>query len=63
MVGGNEGIIDAVDEYLGDSEEGYYSEGISKLEQCGRKYIKAKVDNGPHFLLLVIPKVLGQRTF
>ena len=39
--GSNKGIID-VDEYLGDKEEGFYFEGISKLEQHWRKCIKAK---------------------
>ena len=42
--GSNEGIIDAVDEYLGDQEEGFYFEGKSKLEQCWRKCIEAKRD-------------------
>ena len=40
----NEGIIDAVNEYLGDQEEGFYFEGIGKLEQHRRKCIKAKGD-------------------
>ena len=31
-LGSSKGIIDAVDEYLGDQEEGFYFEGISKLE-------------------------------
>ena len=35
---------DAVDEYLWDREEGFYSEGISKLEQRWRKCIEAKGD-------------------
>ena len=30
--GSNEGVIDAVYEYLGDQEENFYFEGISKLE-------------------------------
>ena len=30
--GSNEGIIDAVDEYLGEQEEGFYFEMIGKLE-------------------------------
>ena len=34
-----------VDEYLGDQGEGFYFEGISKLEQCWRKCIKAKDDS------------------
>ena len=29
--GSSEGIIDAIDEYLGDQEEGFYFKGISKL--------------------------------
>ena len=28
MVGSNEGVIDAVDEYLGDQEKAFYFEGI-----------------------------------
>ena len=32
----NEGIIDAVDEYLGNQEEGFYFEGISKLNSIGK---------------------------
>ena len=42
--GSNEGIIDAVDEYLGNQEEGFYFERISRLEQHWRKCIKAKGD-------------------
>ena len=42
--GSNEGVIDAVDEYLGDREEGFYFERISKLEQRWRKCIEAKGD-------------------
>ena len=34
------GIIDAVDEYLEDQEEGFYFEGISKLEERWRKCIE-----------------------
>ena len=37
----NEGI-DVVDEYFGDQVEGFYFEGISKLEQHLRKCIEAK---------------------
>ena len=40
----NEGVIDAVDEYLRDWEEVFYFEGISKLEQNWRKCIEAKGD-------------------
>ena len=43
--GSNEGITDAVDKYLGNQEEGFYFEGISKLEQHWRKCIKAKGDH------------------
>ena len=42
--GSNEGVRDAVDEYLGDQEEGFYFEGISILEQRWRKCIEAKGD-------------------
>ena len=31
--GSNEGVTDAVDEYLGNQEESFYFEGINKLEQ------------------------------
>ena len=54
-------VVDAVDEYLGDQDEGFYSEWISKLEQHWRKCIEAKEDYiweiMAQFLLLVIPKV------
>ena len=40
----NEGVIDAVNEYLGDQDEDFYFEGISKLEQWWRKCIKMKGD-------------------
>ena len=43
--GSNEGVIDAVNEYLGDLEEGFYFEQISKLEQRWRKCIEAKGDD------------------
>ena len=42
--GSNEGIIDAVEEYLRDQEEYFSFEGISKLEQHWRRCIKAKGD-------------------
>ena len=42
--GSNEGVMDTVDEYLGDQEEGFYFEGISKLVQHWRKCIEAKGD-------------------
>ena len=35
--GSNEVIIDAVDEYLGDQEEGFYFEGISVGESASRQ--------------------------
>ena len=31
--GSNEGVIEAVNEYLGDQEKAFYLEGIRKLEQ------------------------------
>ena len=34
-LGSNEAVIDAVDEYLKDQQQGFYFEGISKLEQFG----------------------------
>ena len=37
----NEDVIDAVDKYLGDQEEVFYFERISKLEQRWRKCIEA----------------------
>ena len=42
--GSNEGVIDALDEYLSDHEEGFYFEGISKLKQRWRKCIEEKGD-------------------
>ena len=42
--GSSEGIIDAVDEYLGDQEEGFCFKEISKLNRVWGKYIKAKGD-------------------
>ena len=38
----DEGIIDAVDEYFGNQEDGLYFERISKLEQRWRKCFKTK---------------------
>ena len=62
----SEGVIDAVD-YLGDQKGGFYFEGISKLEQRCSRCIEAKRDyterKVAHFLLLVVPKVQGPRTF
>ena len=43
--GRNGGIIDAVDEYLEDQNEGFYFEGISKLEKLWRKCIEAEGDD------------------
>ena len=43
-LGSNEGVIDVVDEYLGNQEEGFHFEGISKLEQRRRKCIETKGD-------------------
>ena len=40
--GSNEGVIDDVDEYLEDQEEGFYLEGISKMEKRWRNSIEAK---------------------
>ena len=42
--GRNFGSIDTVNEYLGDQDEDFYFEGISKLEQQRRKCIKMKGD-------------------
>ena len=42
IFGSNEGFIEAVDEYFGDQEEGFYFEGISKLEQHWRKCFKTR---------------------
>ena len=43
--GSYEGVIDAIDEYLGSQEEGFYFEGINKLKQHWRKCIKAKEES------------------
>ena len=40
--GSNEGIIEAVNEYLGDQEKAFYFEGIIKLEQRWAKCIALK---------------------
>ena len=42
--GSNEGVIEAVNEYLGDQEKDFYLEGISKLEQRWTKCIALKGD-------------------
>ena len=42
--GSNFGSKDAVVGYLGDQEEGFYFEMISKLKEHWRKYIEAKGD-------------------
>ena len=42
--GSNESVIDAVNEYLGDEDEDFYFEGISKLEQRLGRCIKLKGD-------------------
>ena len=42
--GGNEDVIDAVDEYFGDLGKGFSFGGISKLEQHWRQCIEAKGD-------------------
>ena len=50
----NEGVLDAVNEYLGDQDEDFYFEWISKLEQRWRKCIKMKADilkNSGKFLI------------
>ena len=40
--GSNEGVINAVDEYFGDHDDGFHFKGISKLEQRWRKCIEVK---------------------
>ena len=42
--GSNEGVIEAVKEYLGDKENAFYFEGIRKLEQRWAKCIALKGD-------------------
>ena len=42
-LGSNEGVMDAVDEYLGYQEESSCFEGIIKLEQHWRKCIEANL--------------------
>ena len=42
--GSNEGLIEAVDEYLGDQEKAFYFEGIRKLEQRWAKCNSLKGD-------------------
>ena len=40
----NEGVIEAVNEYLGDQEKAFYFEGIRKLKQRCAMCIALKVD-------------------
>ena len=42
--GSYEGVIEAVNEYLGDQEKAFYFEGIRKLEQIRAKCIALKGD-------------------
>ena len=42
--GSNEGVIEAVNEYLGDLEKAFYFEGIRKLEQRWGKCTALKGD-------------------
>ena len=42
--GSNEGIIEAVNEYLRDQEKAFYFEGIRKLGQRCAKHIALKGD-------------------
>ena len=42
--GSNEGVIEAVNEYLGDQEKAFYFEGLRKLEQRWAKCIALKGD-------------------
>ena len=42
--GSNEGVIEAVNEYLGDQEKASYFEGIRKLERRWAKCIALKGD-------------------
>ena len=43
--GSNEGVIEAVNEYLGEQEKAFYIEGIRKLEQRWAKCIALKGDH------------------
>ena len=42
--GSNEGVVEAVNEYLEDQEKDFFLEGISKLEQRWTKCIALKGD-------------------
>ena len=42
--GSNEGVIEAVNEYLGDQENAFFFDGVRKLEQRWAKYIVLKGD-------------------
>ena len=55
------GITDAADEYLGDQEEGFYFEGISKRQSRQREIILR--DNGTISALKLLPKYRGQEIF
>ena len=43
--GSNDGVKEAVNEYLGDQEKAFYFEGIRKLEQRWAKCIALKGDD------------------
>ena len=64
--GSNEGVIGAVNKYLGDQENAFYFEGIRKMEQKYAKCIALKVDhieNNGHILFSGSPKYKGPGTF
>ena len=66
--GSNEGVIVAVNEYLGDQDEDFYFKGISKLEQRWTKWIMLKGDyfekkKVANFSFLGIPKYMRPKTF
>ena len=42
--GSNEGVINAINEYMGEQDEDSYFEGVSKREQGWRKWINMKGD-------------------
>ena len=64
--GSNEGVIGAVNKYLGDQENAFYFERIRKMEQKYAKCIALKVDhieNNGHIFILWLPKVQGAGNF
>ena len=61
--GSNEGVIEAVNMYLGDQEKAFYFEGIRKLEQRLAKCIALKGDYIENFHSLVALSTRARELF